>query len=384
MSRAYDSMYLIKASRRRALYNERICASTEEFYNRYLRQYNEMVNQGFIDYIPKEMNRLKGDLDEIRKFLLNKEGKLAREESMAVGRYIHNMYALARSSMSHFEREERIKSQMRVELMNEKMDENLKYYYSKINEITDPVVRDFAQEDLTKLKNYITDKSNMIGKNLESVKSYIDKSIINIKNDAEIKSNEWRRKIVEENKRHCQNQMIEQVEEDLKVSNIEDKNKVNEIMNMIEKLKAQAKAGEIEVVNTQVQLQEITKEIDDTVVSESVRKEAVKAIVKSLKKEEFTVEKVELIENEKNNYVKVVAKKPSGKRAECRVGLDGNIKYKFDNYDGMTCIKDIEQFDVDLKEIYSITLSNKKILWENPIRISKDALKVDKTNKRGL
>ena len=69
MSRAYSSRYEIEAAARRALYNERVCASTEIFYNKYLSQYKEMVEQGFEQYIPNEMNRLKGDLSEIRSFL---------------------------------------------------------------------------------------------------------------------------------------------------------------------------------------------------------------------------------------------------------------------------------------------------------------------------
>lgn len=384
MSRAYSSRYEIEAAARRALYNERVCASTEIFYNKYLSQYKEMVEQGFEQYIPNEMNRLKGDLSEIRSFLSSQQGNLAREESMTVGSYIHNMFELGRNARKLYEREERLKREQQLELMKEASNDNLKYYYDEIGKITDPDVRDFAQTDLIKLKEYITDKYNLVGKDLNSVRSYIHKSIVEIKKRAEVKANEWKVRVVEENKKKYEREMIEQIEEDLKLSNIENKDKVNEIMQMIIKLKNKAESGYLEIENTQEELQEITKKIDDTVVSESVRKEAVKAIVKSLRKQEFTVEVVELVESSKGNYVKVVAKKPSGKKAECRVGLEGDIKYKFDNYNGMTCIQDIEQFDVDLNEIYSVKLSNEKIIWENPIRISKDAQQIDKTNKRGL
>ncbi len=384
MSRAYSSRYEIEAAARRALYNERVCASTETFYNKYLSQYKEMVDQGFEQYIPNEMERLKGDLNEIRRFLSYQQGNLAREESKTVGSYIHNMFALGRNARKLYEREERLKREQQLEHMKEASNDNLKHYYDEIGKITDPTVRDFAQTDLIKLKEYITDKSNLVGKDLNSVRSYIDKSIAEIKKRAEVKSSEWKARVVEENKKQCQKEMIEQIEDDLKVSNIENKDKVNEIMQMINKLKRKAELGDIELENTQEELQDITKKIDDTVVSESVRKEVVKAIVKSLRKQEFTVEVVELVESCKGNYVKIVAKKPSGKKAECRVGLGGDIKYKFDNYNGMTCIQDIEQFDVDLNEIYSVKLSNEKIIWENPIRISKDAQQIDKTDKRGL
>lgn len=39
----------------------------------------------------------------------------------------------------------------------------------------------------------------------------------------------------------------------------------------------------------------------------------------------------------------------------CRRRRYGN---KFDNYEGMTCLKDIEKFNVDLEQIYSVKLSD--------------------------
>ena len=39
----------------------------------------------------------------------------------------------------------------------------------------------------------------------------------------------------------------------------------------------------------------------------------------------------------------------------------------------MTCLKEIEKFNVALDEIYSIKLSDERILWQNPDRLSMDA-----------
>ena len=103
------------------------------------------------------------------------------------------------------------------------------------------------------------------------------------------------------------------------------------------------------------------------------RSETVTAIVKQLQKQEFTVEKPQLIKTDGKNYVKIVAKRPSGKRAVCNVDLRGKIAYKFDNYEGMTCLKDIEKFNVDLEQVYSVKLSDERVLWQNPDRLSMDA-----------
>ena len=39
----------------------------------------------------------------------------------------------------------------------------------------------------------------------------------------------------------------------------------------------------------------------------------------------------------------------------------------------MTCLKDIEKFNVDLEKVYSIKLSDERVLWENPDKLSMDA-----------
>ena len=51
----------------------------------------------------------------------------------------------------------------------------------------------------------------------------------------------------------------------------------------------------------------------------------------------------------------------------------------------MTCLKDIQKFNVDLENIYSVKLSNERVLWSNPDEIGKDGDKLltSNTNKRG-
>lgn len=384
MSRAYDSMYMIEAARREAIFNERVCSKTEEFYNRYLKQYNDMVDEGFEQYIPNEMNRLKGDLNEIKRLLSNNQGVLAREESITVGSYIHTMIPLGKSARRNFERAERLNKELEAEKLKESKNEGLKYYYEAINTITDPVVRDFAKSELAELKKSILNMTDTSLKNKETMIEYIDKRIKDINVVATEKAEQWKSKSISESKKEVEKEMIKNIEDEFNATTIEDTSESNKIIEMIEKLKENIELDKLNTDETYSKIQEISKHIDDVVISENVRKEAVKSIVNSLRKQEFSVEKVELVENKDHNFVRIVAKKPSGKRAECRVGLNGELKYKFDNYNGMTCIQDIEQFDVDLKEIYSVTLSNENIIWENPIRISKDAKEIENTNTRGL
>ena len=124
-------------------------------------------------------------------------------------------------------------------------------------------------------------------------------------------------------------------------------------------------------------------EVDDTLISEETRRETVKVIIKQLRTQEFTVEKPQVVQTDGKNYVKIVAKQPSGKRAICNIDLHGKIAYKFDNYEGMTCLKDIEKFNVDLQQVYSVKLSDERVLWSNPDKLDRDANRTYKTDRRG-
>ena len=48
----------------------------------------------------------------------------------------------------------------------------------------------------------------------------------------------------------------------------------------------------------------------------------------------------------------------------------------------MTCLKDIEKFNVDLEKVYSIKLSDERVLWENPDKLSMDANTLPNNERR--
>ena len=47
--------------------------------------------------------------------------------------------------------------------------------------------------------------------------------------------------------------------------------------------------------------------------------------------------------------------------------------YKFDHYEGMQCKDDIDKVLPLLRDIYGVDLSEERVLWQNPERISKSA-----------
>ena len=106
-----------------------------------------------------------------------------------------------------------------------------------------------------------------------------------------------------------------------------------------------------------------------------------RAIFESLQKAGFAVEPPRRETGEADRVV-ILARKPSGRQAEFKVDLDGELSYKFDHYEGSACKQDIDQVLPVLQQIYGINLSDERIRWENPDRLSRDARPLDNQEDR--
>lgn len=365
MSSSYEFSYALEAVRRRQIYINRIAATTEQFYNRYNQQYRNMRDRGLAAYIPSEMSRLESDLSRIRS-LLTSDPEEARELSFEVGSYIRSMSSLASEAREQFDRAER----MRVEALRAKKEHQqnvlMKEYFEIIQTINNPIVVNYSIEEMQQLRSEI--ESGKLTNSTELRKKA--SSIISV---AESKAAEWKENAVKKNRQKDVAQAIGEAEERLKTEKIENQEKTQEFLDKISKLRFDLESGTLDAETVEEQVASLESEVDETLVSEETRRETVLAIVKQLKSQEFTVEKPQLVQTDGKNFVKIVAKQPSGKRAVCNVDLHGKIAYKFDNYAGMTCLKDIEKFNVDLEQVYSVKLSDERVLWQNPDRLSMDA-----------
>lgn len=376
MSRSYEYSYALEAARRQAIYNARVSATTEKFLNQYLEQYNRMNSKGYTAYIPSEMNRLKSDLNHIRDLLVTNPTE-ARNLSFEVGSYIRSLSSLANVAIEQFDRSERIRFQKIQEEREEYKSELMQLYFQLIKDISNPIVVNYSISELQQLRKEI--ESGKI-KNKDSIKEKVS----NIKKIAESKAEEWKNKTIIANKKNDIEIKLTEAEARLKDEKIENQEKTIEFIEKIKSLRANISNKNIDLSDVEKQITQIETEVDDTLITEEVRRETVKAIIKQLKGQEFRVERPKIVQIDGKNYVKIVAQRPSGKRAICNVDLHGKIAYKFDNYEGMTCLKDIEKFNVDLEQIYSVKLSDERILWSNPDKLSMDAESIPKNNGRNV
>lgn len=379
MSHEYESRYELEKQRRQEINNQRVRMNTENYCNRYRAIYYDIISQHLDEFIPDEVAKLKADLDNIE-IQLDYNPFVARDISMEVQGYIYGLMSLGRSAKSKFEAEERARiraveeaerkqHELEAKIQSEKIAEMSKEYFSTIHSIKNPAIQNFAIADLNKLREEL---NNGLLKDIEDLKSRLNKIVSNATEKAE----EWRRKAIEEAKAEALASQLNDIKNIVTEQKIEDTDKKQEIIRTIEDLKKTTASRE-EIIR---KIEEVQRQVDDVLISEDVRREAVKAIYKQLKSQNFTVADPELVNDGNEDYVRIIAKMPSGKRAVCNLTNKGKLIYKFDKYEGMTCLKDIEKFNVDLKNIYSVKLSNERVIWTNPDEIGKDADKLPTSN----
>lgn len=355
---------------RRRANEERIRNTTEQFYQRYLQQYEDMQSQNFDDYIPQAMERLRSDLSQIRS-LLYSEPSAARDISFQVGEYIHSMFREGHTAEQEYRRREIEAERQRQEEIHaeriRRQGEIHDAYYELIAGIQEQTVINFASKELSELHKQASGKTHTL-----SVAEFCQQAE-KIIAQARIKAQEWEQKAQKKEQQQIVSERLQTMQTQLEQKKIEDQEKAHELLKKITALQENLHSDSKPQTQLEQELQKIETEMDDTLISEDVRREAVKSVFLSLKKQGFQVQSPQLIKDQNQNYVRITAKKPSGKRVQCRLDLHGKLIYKFDEYEGMTCLKDIEQFNVELEQVYSVKLSDERIIWENPDRLSKDS-----------
>lgn len=380
MSHHESYYYKLERIRKQELARQRVAKNVREYIARYKESINGLIREGLDKYVSLEnINR---NIIEME-YLLNTDPFRARDISYVVQSEIYNLRYRAVEAKREIER-----------LIREQKSRNkekiLEIYYKNIRAIDDALLIDFAKDKFDLLKKELLEKDGVVDNDMRYYTIEIERRIKDIIDNANSSASEWRAKKEKEREKKILESKIEAIEEELnkaKVELKENEDKKNELLKQIENAKkslSNENIKDINISNISEEIDKINKESDDIAITEEVRRDVVKSTIKSLKDSEFTVEHPEIIQDDKGGMVKITAKKPSGKRAVCKIGLNGKLEYLFDNYEGLTCVKDIDKFTKELEEIYSVKLSNKKVIWENPDRISKGALNIDNDNKRTL
>ena len=377
MSRHEQYYYKLEIQRREEIARENAQRDVMNAIARHRQSVQNMINEGLDKYVSiANINSQINIIEEI----VNTNPFEARNLSYQLSSDINY---LRNDALNRKKEEERIIKEQK----NKNKQAVLDYFNKTISSINDIILIDFAKDKFNALRDELMNNEGVTDKEMGVYRKKIESRVKSIIDEANTNASEWRAKKEKEREKRILQTKIEDIEDNLKKENIESKENIekrDKLLQQIETAKESLNNDSDNIENVVQDIEAINKETDDIRITEEVRREVVKSIIKSLKGSEFEVSAPELIKDDNGGIVKIIAKKPSGKRAVCKVSLNGKLEYIFDNYEGLTCVKDIDKFNKDLEEIYSIKLSDKKVLWENPDKISKGAIDIDNHNERTL
>lgn len=375
MSREHEVMYEIERRRREELERQRAVEYVEKTLVRIRSQVKEMKDKEYDAYIPDEMGQIQQYVNDMES-LLSQDVFAARERAGQAERIVHSADYLARCAKEEFQRQEMLRYQQLQRQRDEARSNLLEFYYEQISLIRNPSVINFSVHDLNILKESIEQEA-ITGK--ENVLERIGQ----ITRAAEISLQKWKEEKLEREKVVLLRTLIDNALQEVVDEKFESNEKKEQLLAKMKGLKdgLSSSSSEDEVI---CQLRNIRQSVDSAIIDEKVRRETVRSIIKVLKAQEFSVSKPKIVGEGKDSYVLVRATKPSGKQATCKINLEGSLNYRFDNYEGMTCLKDIEKFSIDLSRIYSVNLSDERIIWENPDRLSRTQSTAGNEDRRNV
>jgi hypothetical protein len=363
---------------RQQQYFDRIQENVSRYRDQYVARFADMVQRGFEQYLPAEFAQIRSRLAELNNFL-NSDPEHAREMSLQIGAEISSLQSMARSAQHEFEARERERQQELAVMRRKATSELGQFLHSLVAEIRDPIEQDFAFDKLKAIQSEYEDRV-VNAQDLPQIKDELSCKVKAISVEASLLAKDWKNRKAKEILVESQNTLIDIHREQVATEVGLHPQAVQTMLASLDALRHQVSERGSSMGDVQKQLADAAEKVDATVVDENCRRMVVRAILESLQKAGFVVGTPQRQSGEKDEVV-ILARKPSGAEASFRVTIDGVMVYKFDHYDGMKCKSDIDQVLPMLQEIYGIELSNERVLWQNPDRISKSARPIDDESK---
>ncbi|WP_104625363.1 coiled-coil domain-containing protein [Helicobacter felis] len=242
-------------------------------------------------------------------------------------------------------------------------------FYARLQEIKDPAIITYAKEDLALLQERLATFDGLNADTQHQIQADLEQVLQRAQAQAQANNAQ------QESQRQMWAQELEHLKNE--VAQIATSPEQGALLAQIAKIIEGLASQDFNTLESQIV--QINAQADLFIVEENARKEVVISIVKTLRGHEFEVQAPVL----KEGAVIIKATRPSGKRVQCRIE-HGKIWYKFDEYEGLTCKEDIAKFEKELEEVYGFKLEDKKVLWENPDRISKGAIDLSNPHKKSL
>ena len=369
MSRADEYRYQIQRQRKQELDRQRVRETTRPFLERYRSVLNDVASQGLGDVIPAEFRELSSDLQRMEA-LLESDPFAARDMSRSLGGRFHGLPRLAREQRRSNQEAElaaaeafRKAQQAEAERQLELRAELEAAWREGLSDWSTPVALNAAFAELQQLRERLLGNS---ANNMTSAQ--ITAALREVRQRYEVAAESQLQEMKNRVQREAVNDVLtlqrEQLEQEANKDGGERAAKLREALAHAIGL---APAEQAEALNQLVQEQ------DEAAVDESQRREVVRAVYQSLQQAGFVVDGPEHLVSEGEDQVLIRARRPAGAQADFRVNLSGHLSYKFHQYKGKTCEKDVAPVMATLQDAYGISLSDKRVIWVNPDDQDQDA-----------
>jgi len=372
MSQSLRARFELEARRRREQQLARLREAARALFERFSAILDGLARTGQHRYIPDEYNRARQDLAELRADI-ERAPEMAQQASTRLGTYITGLPALAREAALQFEERTHQRVRELEEQSRQAKSAIAALFIGELQSIQDPIVRDFAYDGIRAFQ-LSCESRGLSAAQFEAEKEGMRQQIQAIRAAAEQKAVAWKQQKQAEVQPAAQKAFVEIHRQEI-VRHIDENPRVlRNVLAGLDALQDRLSQGvTIEAAAVQEQVQAAAARADEAIVDERCRRETIKAVVQALQAADFVVEKPRRQKREETDEVVVLARKPSGRAAEFHVTLDGGLIYKFEQYEGMACKKDIEKVLPILEQVYGVKLSDERIIWQNPTPESRTA-----------
>jgi hypothetical protein len=373
MSESVSYRWSLEAQRRRQAYLDRIQENTANFSNRYRAKFDDLVNQGLEDYMPNEFAQLRDQLSRLDR-LVSADPERAHELSFQVGQQLSQLPSLARTARNEFEARERQRRKEQSEMRRQATTALSQFIHDLISEIKDPVELDFAYDEIRAIQSEYQGRTVDAGE-LDALKSSIGSRFSAIKGSAKIKAETWRNEQIKSNAKESSEELLSLYADQARLDAAKNPKALDAMLTSLDAVK-QLINKTADPDHIKKKIEEAATQADSAIADENCRRMVVRSIMDSLEKSGFVVSKPKRSSGEVDEVV-ILARKPAGAEAAFKVTADGSMIYKFDHYEGMQCKDDIDKVLPLLRDIYGVDLSDERVLWQNPERISKSAKPIE-------
>ena len=369
MSRADEYRYQIQRQRKQELDRQRVRETTRPFLERYRNVLNEVASQGLDDVIPAEFRDLSSELRRMEA-MLESDPFAARDMSRSLGARFHGLPRFAREQRRCRQEAEltaaeafRNAQQAEIERQLQLRAELEAAWREGLSGWSTPVALNAAFAELQQLRERLLGNaaskmtSAQISAALREVRQRYEE-------DAERQLQEMKMRAQREAVTDVLTLQREQLEQE---ANKDGGKRAAKLREALAHAIGLAPAEQAEALNQLVQEQ------DEAAVDESQRREVVRAVYLSLQQAGFVLDRPEHLVSEGEDQVLIRARRPAGAQADFRVNLSGHLSYKFHQYKGKTCEKDVAPVMATLQDAYGISLSDKRVIWVNPDDQDQDA-----------